>query len=239
VFVHGFEGDLHTWDDLWVELGEDMAALRYDLRGFGRSPTIEPRDFTHAEDLREILDARAIAQCDLVGVSMGGSIALNFALDHPERVRNLILISPGLVGWEWSDAWRSRWQPIVDCARRGALEEAKRLWWEHPLFRTTRKLSAGSKLYESIMHSSGAQWTPADQHRLMLPDVERLHCLRNRTLLLTGALDFEDFRLIADLIEASVPNIQRSDHPALGHLVHLEDPQGCAGKILEFLATLA
>jgi pimeloyl-ACP methyl ester carboxylesterase len=233
--VHGFANDLHTWDSLWDALGKDVAAVRYDLRGFGRSSPTQSVPFTHADDLLAILDESAIEQCDLVGVSMGGSIALNFALDHPERVGNLVLISPGLVGWEWSDAWLKLWQPIVDRARRGALDEARRLWWEHPLFGTTRKLAASSQLYESIMRYPGTQWIGGEHHRPMLPDLERLHLLRSRTLLLTGGLDFEDFRLIADLIEANVADVRRSDDPALGHLVHLEDPRGCAGKIRSFL----
>jgi pimeloyl-ACP methyl ester carboxylesterase len=235
VFLHGFASDLHTWDGVWSALGQKVAAVRYDLRGFGRSSRAPPSAFTHADDLRAILDAIAIEQCDLVGVSMGGGVALNFALDHPERIRNLVLISPGLIGWEWSEAWLKLWQPIVNCARRGALDEARRLWWEHPLFSTTRKLEAGSQLHDSIMRFGGRQWIGGDYHRRLPPDVERLHLLRARTLLLTGGRDLEDFRLIADLIQASVTDVQRHDDPALGHLVHLEDPQGCVGKILSFL----
>lgn len=235
MFLHGFAGDLHTWDGVWDALGQKVAALRYDLRGFGRSSPAPPIPFAHADDLRALLDATAIEQCDLIGVSMGGSVALNFTLDHPERVRSLTLISPGLVGWEWSDSWLKLWQPIVSCARRGALDEARRLWWEHPLFSTTRKLDVGSRLHESIMRFAGTQWIGSDHHRRMPPDVERLHSLRTRTLLLTGGRDLEDFRLIADLIEANATDLQRSDDPLLGHLVHLEDPQGCADKILSFI----
>jgi pimeloyl-ACP methyl ester carboxylesterase len=69
----------------------------------------------------------------------------------------------------------------------------------------------------------------------MLPDVERLHLLATRTLLLTGGCDLEDFRLIADLIEASASHLQRVDDPARGHLLHLEDPAGCAARIGAFL----
>jgi pimeloyl-ACP methyl ester carboxylesterase len=70
----------------------------------------------------------------------------------------------------------------------------------------------------------------------MLPDVERLHLLGTRTLLLTGGRDLEDFRLIAAAIEASARDVERVDDPALGHLVHLEDPVGCARKIQSFVA---
>jgi len=238
VFLHGFGDDLHTWDGVWAalhgSLGENFAALRYDLRGFGASECRRHVPFKHADDLLTVLDATRIDRCDLIGVSMGGSIALNFTLDHPERVRNLVLISPHLVAWEWSQSWLKSYQPIVDCARAGAMDEARRLWWEHPLFATTRASAAGPALFESIMRFHGDQWVD-DHHELMFPDVERLHLLATRTLLLTGGRDLEDFRLIADLIEASASQLQRVDDPARGHLLHLEDPAGCAMRISTFL----
>jgi len=236
VFLHGFGSDLHTWDGVWSELAGAVPALRYDLRGFGQSANRDDAPFNHADDLLAILDATNLGQCDLVGVSMGASIALNFALDHPERVRNLVLISPGLVGWEWSEGWQRLWRPIVAAARAGAIDEARRLWWQHPLFATTRSSAGGQALYESIMRYSGAQWI-RDNHRLMLPDVERLCLLGARTLLLTGGRDLEDFRLIADLVAASAREVQRIDQPGSGHLLHLEDAAGCARQLLAFLRT--
>ena len=238
VFVHGFGDDLHIWDGVWStlthSLGETFTALRYDLRGYGASVCRQHVPFKHADDLLTVLDATAIDRCDLIGASMGGGIALNFTLDHPERVRNLVLISPHLVAWEWSEFWLKCWQPIVDCARAGAMDEARRLWWEHPLFSTTRASAAGPALFESIMRFAGEQWID-DHHQLMLPDVERLHLLATRTLLLTGGRDCEDYRLIADLIEASASRVRRIDDPARGHLLHLEDPAGCAARIGAFL----
>lgn len=237
VFLHGFGGDLQTWDTLWDAMGEKLTALRYDLRGFGQSVCRQQVPFKHADDLLTVLDASAIERCDLVGVSMGGGIAINFALDHPERVRSLVLISPALVAWEWSDAWRALAQPIVDHARRNEMNAARRLWWEHPLFATTRDSNAGRALFESIMRFSGEQWI-RDDHERMLPDVDRLHLLKTPTLLLTGGRDFEDFRVIANLIEASAGDLRRVDYPELGHLLHLEDPQLGAAAISSFWQTL-
>jgi pimeloyl-ACP methyl ester carboxylesterase len=235
VFVHGFGCDLQTWDPLWAACAEhELPALRYDLRGYGQSHAPQPAAFDHAEDLLAILDAAQIAQCDLVGVSMGGGIALNFALDHPQRLRSLVLISPGLVAWEWSENWRRLWRPIVASARGGALQQARQLWWQHPLFASTRDSAGAVALHDSIMRFSGEQWI-RDDHRPMLPDVERLHRLQTRTLLLSGGRDFEDFRLIADLIEASASNLQRIDDPQRGHLLHLEDAAVCAQRMLAFL----
>lgn len=239
VFVHGSEGDLHTWDGVWDvlddNLGDSFSALRYDLRGYGASLCRQHTPFKHADDLLTILDATASDRCDLIGVSMGGGIALNFTLEHPARVRNLVLISPHLVGWEWSRPWLELWNRIIERARTGAMDDARRLWWEHPLFETTRSSAAGPALFESIMRFSGEQWLD-DPHEPMLPDVERLYLLATRTLLLTGGRDFEDFRLIADLIEASAAQVTRIDDLARGHLLHLEDPEVCARRISMFVA---
>jgi len=234
VFVHGFGGDLHTWDLLWEALGGALPALRYDLRGYGRSSGGEEEPFSHADDLLAILDALAIGQCDLVGVSMGGGIALHTALEHPDRVRSLTLISPALMGWEWSGAWRQRWRPIVELAQAGEMDAARWQWWSHPLFDSVRDSAASARVYEEIMAFAGAQWVK-DNQRPVLPDVERLHRLATPTLLLTGGRDEADFRLIADLIEASAATVRRIDEPALGHLLHVEAPDICARRLLDFL----
>lgn len=234
VFLHGFGGDLQTWDLMWPVLTKNLPALRYDLRGFGQSIDNSASPFHHADDLLAILNALNIEQCDVIGVSMGGAVALNFALDHPERVRNLILISPGMVAWEWSDEWRVLWRAITTKARSGDLDAARQLWWQHPLFATTRMSAAGPQLLESIQRYSGAQWI-RDHEKAAMPDIERLHMLKSRTLLLTGERDFEDFRLVADLLVASVSNVTRIDWPGCGHLLNLENPTGCAREINSFL----
>lgn len=104
---------------------------------------------------------------------------------------------------------------------------------EHPLFSTTRASAAGQALFESIMRFAGEQWIH-DDHEPMLPDLERLHLLKVRTLLMSGARDFEDFRVIASMIEASASDMQRIEHAGLGHLLHLEDPEHCARAIGSF-----
>ncbi len=234
VFLHGFAGDLFTWDALWRELGPDLPALRYDLRGFGRSVDAHERPFRHADDLLLILDTVGLATADLVGVSMGGAVALNFALEHPQRVRRLVLISPAIMAWEWSEDWRQLWRPIADRARAGAMDAARELWWLHPLFDTVRDSAAGPALRKSIDRFGGCQWL-ADAQLPSLPDVERLYSLQPPTLLLSGGRDLADFRLMADLLENTVTGLQRVDFPDCGHMLHLEAPAEVARHLRRFL----
>lgn len=234
IFLHGFGGSLEDWQPVWDRLPASLAAVRYDLRGFGRSRA-QPGPFSHAEDLLALLDARGIARADLVGLSMGGSIAVRFALDHPERVNRLVLISPGLMGWDWSDEWRARWRAITARARAGEMDAARGLWAEHTLFDTVRDGPAASLLLASISRYSGREWI-ADHQRPVLPDVDRLPLLMPPTLLLSGNRDMPDFRLIADLVSGAAPSVERIDFADCGHLLTLEAPERCAGAVAAFLA---
>lgn len=234
LFLHGFGSDIHAWDGLCDEIGEEMEALRYDLRGFGKTVCEREEPFSHADDLLAILDALHIDRINLCGVSMGGAIALHFALQYPDRVKKLALISPGLVAWSWSDAWKTLWRPILAAARDGRMDDARDLWWQHPLFASTRESAAADTLREMIMRFSGAQWL-RDYEKPALPDVEQLHLLRVPTLMLTGGRDMDEFRLIAEVIENSTEVVRRIDIPLLGHSLQMEAPQLCARHLLAFL----
>jgi pimeloyl-ACP methyl ester carboxylesterase len=236
VLVHGFAGDRRTWNGIWTDLSRRRRVTRYDLRGFGESTDLHVESFRHSADLEALLDALSIESCDLLGVSMGGSIALNFALDHPGRVRRLVLASPGIVAWQWSEDWQHRWQSVTDKARAGDVAGARDLWWNHPLFAVTRTLPrAAAELGESIDSYSGAHWAERDREMPVMPDVDRLYLLNPPMLLLTGSADMPDYRLIADLIQGAVPKVRRIDYEGAGHMLHLERPETFVADVMSFL----
>ena len=171
------------------------------------------------------MDQIGIASCDLLGVSWGGSIALNFALDHPIRVKRLILESPSIRGWDWSDDWRARAAAIETTAQNQGVSAARALWLGHPMFDTLRTHpGAFAAFAASVARYSGRHWLGDDPHApLERPDLERLAELAAPTLLITGARDLDDIRLIAEAIAAIAPNVTRVDIDA-GHLVHAERP---------------
>ena len=234
VLVHGMAGQRHDWDRLIAALPAELPLIRYDLRGFGASEAQDGRTYSHADDLLALLDAQGIARAPLLGLSMGGGVALHFALDHPDRVSRLALISPALVGWEWSDAWKALWHGVLQPARDGDVALARERWWQHPMFALARQSEAATDLRAAIDAYHGRQWV-RDSQRDELPDVDRLHALVPPTLLLTGAHDVADMRLIADVIEAAAPDVTRIDHPGAGHMLHLERPREVANAVARFL----
>lgn len=235
VFVHGFGGGLHSWDSIWDILPVGAGYVRYDLRGFGASKANSDERFQHPNDLINLLDRLGIEKCHLVGLSMGGGIAVSVALNHPERVNSVALLSPGLSGWEWSEGWRHIWRPISEAARSGDMDKAKALWLAHPMFAPVKAGPSKEALIQEVSRFSGDQWIK-DRQEAGASDVERLNQLDLPILLLTGARDFEDFRLIADFMQATAQNVLRYDGPELGHLVHLEAPEWTVAKLIEFWA---
>jgi pimeloyl-ACP methyl ester carboxylesterase len=97
VLVHGGLGDLRMWDGVVPLLAASHRVVRLDVRGFGRSDA-PAGEFSPHEDLRALLDGLGIESAALVGLSLGGRIVLDAALELPERVSALVLVAPGVNG---------------------------------------------------------------------------------------------------------------------------------------------
>lgn len=127
VFLHGFGGDLLTWQYCLVAFASRYRVIALDLPGHGRS-TMDVGAGTLGEMVAwvaEALTALGIEAAHLVGHSMGGKIAIALTLAHPERVRSLQLISPAGLGGDYDLALLTR---FMDCATpETALDVAERL----------------------------------------------------------------------------------------------------------------
>jgi len=84
VLIHGFGVDSRMWDDQFETLAQYYRVLRYDARGFGRSALPTSSGYTHQTDLKALLEHLEIASANILGLSMGGGVAINFALAYPE-----------------------------------------------------------------------------------------------------------------------------------------------------------
>ena len=118
VLIHHFTLDLRMWDDQFNEFARRYRVLRYDARGFGRSGQINGA-YSARDDLRALLDALGIQRAHLVGHSMGGRYAIDFALVHPTRVRTLVLSDPSISGAPFSGAFTKEFGNAVTAARAG------------------------------------------------------------------------------------------------------------------------
>jgi pimeloyl-ACP methyl ester carboxylesterase len=95
VFIHGLSDNLLYWEYLADNLKKDYRVLRFDLRGHGNSDlgNDEIRIDTYVEDLHGLLNDLDIDNANLIGFSLGGAIALDFAIKYPQFVSSLVLMS--------------------------------------------------------------------------------------------------------------------------------------------------
>ena len=117
VLTHGLGDSLRFWDGVAADLAAHHALLRWDVRGFGASDK-PPGPYSAAQfaaDLAALLDALRIGRVHLGGISMGGVIAQRFALDHPDRVRSLILCSTSS---EIAAAGTANWRRLADAVEQ-------------------------------------------------------------------------------------------------------------------------
>ncbi|HQR03105.1 MAG: alpha/beta fold hydrolase [Proteobacteria bacterium] len=239
VLIHGFGLDLRVWDDLVPWLAARHRVIRYDLRGFGRSP-LPGADYAHADDLAILLDHLGIARAHVLGISMGGWIATHFALTHPQRLNRLVLVSPALIGWEWLPDWKARWSEVKRVAREQGIEAARQQWLAHPLFASLQmQPAARARLAALVADYSGWHWLNAHldpQQPIAPPDIERLDQIRAPTLVLRGERDLEDFQCCADILTDNIPGARSEVIVGAGHLLDLEQPERFGRIVADFLA---
>ena len=135
VLIHGGLVDSRLWDDQFYRFAKHFSVLRYDLRGYGKSqfPTSE---FSHVDDLYALVQLLKIKKASLVGLSVGGNIAMEFALAHPEMTEKLVLVASSLRG---SKVPRSAENTAVyDTAEKKGMMPAVEMWLDNPLFATGR-----------------------------------------------------------------------------------------------------
>jgi 3-oxoadipate enol-lactonase len=242
VLIHGHSVDRRMWPAQWLALrAAGLRVIRYDVRGHGRSSAPDS-GYTwpvYAADLRALLDALGVAAAHLVGFSMGGGIALQFALDHPARARSLALIDAAVPGFAYSADFADTIEALVAAVRaEGWRAAAERLWLPHPLFDGLRRHPATFQAVRQLVLDFPARDYLIDQPEPEGPEAtDRLAELRAPVLVLVGAEDLPDFRLAAELVAANAPHAHMVVVPGAGHMLPLERPDEINRLLLEFLRT--
>ena len=93
VLLHGLFGSADNWGSIAKHFSQHYQVISVDLRNHGRSPHSDSQTYTEmADDLLEVLDALGVQQVHLLGHSLGGKVAMQFATQYPERVSKLIVV---------------------------------------------------------------------------------------------------------------------------------------------------
>ena len=239
VLIHGFTLDRRMWDDQFEHFADRYRVVRYDQRGFGRSDVPTEAPYSNHGDLRRLLDHLGIDAAHVCGLSSGGGVAIDLALEHPGSVHSLVGISSALGGSDRGIG--SMIDAVVAmnaAAGRGDIDEAKRIWLTSSLFAPARRDPAvAARLIEIVGDWSGWHLTNQADHVDPEPAAaQRLDRLGIPMLLLTGELDNEAIQLVSRDIEQGAPNARVVVVPDVGHMVNMEAPDVVNDHIGAFLA---
>lgn len=233
------------WDPQWETFSRSHRVVRYDQRGFGRSP-IGPGRFSNARDLLDLIEQQALESVALVGVSMGGRIALEVSLARPELIEALVLVGAGLPGHQWSAEMKAADEAEQAALARGDLDEAVevtlRTWVDGPRRRPedvdpevrARVAEMQRRAYELQL----PVWETAEEEPLVGDLAERIGEVGAPTLVLVGEEDVPDMHEIADRLERELPKARRATIAGTAHVPSLERPREFDQLVLPFLQSV-
>ncbi len=230
VFLHGFMGTGDDWMAIVEGLSDRFHCLMPDLPGHGETPLdVEPAYAAWASALRGELSAQGVEHLHFVGYSMGGRLALYFALTYPEMIEKLVLesASPGIV----EEIERSQRAVLDDKLaariRQKGMKDFLDFWYNIPLFES---LNNYPELKTQLIKKR-AQQNPENMARVLselspgrqLELWSRLDAINAPTLLVAGELD-EKYWGITHKMEGLISESMRVVLPTCGHNTHLEEP---------------
>ena len=245
VLVHEGICDSRMWDLQWEQWSSSRRLLRMDLRGFGRSP-LGPGPFAHARDVIEAIEQHGFGRTALLGVSLGGRVALEVALARPDLVSALVLVAPGMPGHAWSDELKARWAEEEEAFEAGdldgAVESSLRTWVDGPR-REPKDVDPVVRSLVGEMQRRAYELQAVvdeDEEELFVEDVaQRLGDVRAPTLVIVGEEDQPDMHAIAKRLAAEIPGARLETIADTAHVPSMERPREFDEIVLPFLEEAA
>lgn len=243
LLLHAFIADRRMWQPQLSLLTDEFDLIAADLPGSGASPApTEP--FSPRAVLVDLLDDLRLEQVDLIGSSSGGTTALDFTLEYPDRVRRLALVGAGIGGMPLRHMDRDLYSDVETAEARGdldAINEAQiRLWLDGPrrpaghVGEPARSLVL--RMNRDLLHAPA--WDGALRQALDPPAASRLGEVGVPTLVMVGAYDLPHCHGVAEIMARSIPGSRLEVVPDTAHLPSLERPD-LFNRLLEgFLRSL-
>ena len=243
VLIQGMGLDRLGWEPVLRKLRRHFRLVLVDNRGVGHSDRPDG-SFTVADmagDIVAVLDAAGIRRAHVMGASLGGMVAQELAISHPERVDGLVLVCT-TPGWPFSYPMPAASMRLIAATAHMTAEGARRRHTENAL--SAASVRDHPELVNRLLELQGSRPADADVGPAQAAAGARYtgglrqRRIGARTLVLHGGADTvvdpRNGRLLADRI----PGARLVTFPELGHLLFWEDPDGFAGAVAAFLLAL-
>jgi 3-oxoadipate enol-lactonase len=229
LLLHEGVADARMWHPVWPTLTASCRAIRYNVRGYDRSPAAT-ENYTLLGDALTVLDHFGVAAAHIVGCSMGGGTAIELALAQPDRATSLVLLCPGIPGYAYPEdpAVEARYD---EAAAAGDTEGLVRLGLDQ------WGRSGDDPQVTELMRTAMRAWANEERFQQRgAPVYDRLGELRIPVVLMLG--DRDDPGLIASNEAAAerIPGCELIPMPGVDHYPTLRAPHLVAEVILRHVS---
>jgi 3-oxoadipate enol-lactonase len=241
ILLHAGVADSRMWEPQVHAFQEHFDVVRPDLRGFGQSE-LPPAPWSAVDDVLALIDELRLKPVQLVGCSMGGSLAIDFALDHPGRVSKLVLVGSGVSGQQTSEEYDHLFAEVEAAEKSGdldALNEAEmHLWLDGP---SRPRGYVDQRLRELFLEMNGRalkagwDWDSAPNRPIDPPAAFRLQEITAPTLVVIGDEDLPPVQATAEILASSIRGARKAVIRDAAHLPNLEHPDEFNRLVLDFL----
>jgi len=241
ILLHGFGASLETWQPWADVLSQKYRVVRYDLPGFGLTGADPSGDYTDARSvliLAALMDRLGISQASLIGNSLGGKIAWNFAAAYPGRVSRLVLVSPdGFASPGFEYGVRTKLPAMIYLLPYVLPRFLLRMNLAVAYANPKRLSDATLTRYRDMMLAPGDRKAMLARMAQVLlePPGPVLAKIKTPTLILWGEQDgMIPFSNAADYVR-DMPDARLVALPGLGHVPFEEDPSASIAPVEAFL----
>lgn len=248
VLLHGFTGSTKTWHEVITNMALPHRIIAVDLIGHGQtdSPTDENFYTMQAQlnVLKALFQQLNIKNMHLIGYSMGGRVALSYAVQYPEQIKSVILESatPGIEEANLRDERVQHDERLATIIEQEGVESFIEFWENIPLFASQKRMP--EERQKALRNERTAQNGVGLANSLRMMGTGKMPSLWGSIpqfnfpiTLITGELD-QKFVNIAIDMKKLLPSIQHIIVPDAGHAIHVENPRKFATIVKETIITI-
>lgn len=245
VFIHAGVADSRQWNNEFHSLSEKYSVVRYDMRGFGKSEPVDG-EFSHLDDLTRLLEHLNFDEpLILVGCSMGGGTALDYALKDPDKVRALVLVDSAPSGLQIDLPTPPKFKLVEEAEKAGNLElvsEIETQIW----FDGDRPVGSVDQEMRQLAYEMNLIALRNDEKGLgtQLPNskthaIERLAELQIPVLAIVGENDIPYMHAAVDVMGTKISNYRHVTIANAAHLPNMDQPEEFESVLMNFIQLVA
>ncbi len=239
ILVHGGFTDHRIWDYQIDTLAKEYKVIRFDQRGYGKSD-LPMGPFSHSQDLKDLMDALGLNQAFVIGSSLGGAVALELAVQYPERVNALILVGTGMKGYPYPPSYMTQLMEMTtkvttEGIPAGINHIITSPWWDY-FFPSPARPEARAKVEQAVRESTNVfRWNPMWDVELKPSAYERVGEIKTPVLIVSNSRDIDFVHGIEDYIQEKLTNSKKIVMADCCHLPYVEKPEEFNQIVLNFL----